>query len=84
MHSFLYISLIFSSHCINGNKGGDYIGEFINNDYNGQGAFYWKEGRKYVGQFRELCRYGKGIQYTNDGTIEREGDWIDENPVCNY
>ena len=59
-------------------EGYCYIGGFKDNLFDGHGTFYWKYGRKYVGQLKENKRFGKGIQYNEDGTIEREGDWEDE------
>ena len=30
------------------------------NKYNGQGSYYWKDGRKYVGQWKNDDKHGQG------------------------
>ena len=40
---------------------GKYVGEFQNNQYNGQGTYFFDDGRKYVGEFR-------GNEYNGHGT----------------
>ena len=59
--------------------GGDFCtGEFTADKYNGQGTYWWRNGRKYVGQFKDGKRCGQGTQYTKEAEIERQGEWDDD------
>ena len=63
-------------------KNGDfYIGEFFDGYIHGQGTYCWSNGRKYVGEWEHDDKEGKGIQYTTDGQICREGVWENDKYV---
>ncbi len=63
---------------------GRYVGTG-NNNYgcisgncdNGYGVFRWPDGEKYVGNFKNTLRYGKGTNFWPDGKIF-EGVWVDD------
>ena len=61
--------------------GDYYIGEFKGFSYDGQGTYYWQDGRRYVGHFKDKKRFGQGTQYTRDGHIEKQGEWTDDKEV---
>ena len=65
-------------------RGNYYIGEFENDKFNGDGIFWWEDGRKYVGHFKDNKRYEQGTQFTKQGEIERQGEWTDDQYVWNY
>lgn len=48
-----------------------YIGEWLNHAYHGYGTFYddASNGIIYKGEFKNCMEHGKGIGYTQDGTI---------------
>ena len=41
---------------------------------NGQGAFTWPDGRKYVGEYKDNLRMGQATFITNDGR-KYVGEW---------
>jgi hypothetical protein len=41
------------------------------------GTFTFANGNKYVCEFKDYKRNGRGIAYRADGTIERAGQWAD-------
>jgi len=48
-----------------------YVGEFMNDNYNGQGTYYSANGDRYAGSFRNGAYEGKGTLYYADGDIYR-------------
>ena len=48
-------------------NAGEYVGEFNDNEMNGQGTFTWVDGDKYVGEF-------KANQYNGQGTLTFDGN----------
>jgi hypothetical protein len=50
-------------------SGDKYVGEFMNDNYNGQGTYYSANGDRYVGSFRDGAYEGKGTLYYADGDI---------------
>ena len=52
-------------------SGDKYVGEFMNDDYNGQGTYYSSNGDRYVGSFRNGAYEGKGTLYYANGDIYR-------------
>ena len=44
-------------------------GEFLNDNFLGNGKFINEDGEYYIGQFFNSFLYGKGIVYYKDGTI---------------
>jgi len=62
----------------NGNK---YVGEWKDDEFNGQGFYLWKDGRTYVGEFKDRKKNGQGTLTNANGTIYHSGLWKDGNPV---
>jgi hypothetical protein len=58
-----------------------YEGEWKDGKPNGKGSYYWKDGRKYVGDFRNGQSHGNGALYAADGTVTYEGEWINDKPA---
>jgi len=47
---------------------------------NGKGVYYYANGNRYDGDWKDDKKNGKGIYYFADGTIEFDGNWIDNKP----
>ena len=60
-----------------------YEGDWINDEIEGNGKYYWEDGEYYIGQFKNGLRNGKGIKYYSNGNIKYEGNWIDDKFVGN-
>ena len=46
--------------------GNKYVGEWQDNDFNGQGTYTWADGTKYVGKWQDGRRNGQGtLTYAN-------------------
>ena len=56
---------------------GNYVGEFKDNRYNGQGIYRraFPQYEKYIGQFEGDRKHGRGIEYREDGSVARAGVW---------
>lgn len=73
-----------SGDCVNG-KGfyktftDDYVGQFKDGKYDGQGTWTWNNGSKYVGEFKNGKRHGKGKMTTPFG-LTYDGQWEDNEP----
>ena len=52
-----------------------------NGKWDGQGTKYYTNGTKYVGEWKDEKKHGKGTEYTADGQISREGVWADNKYV---
>lgn len=52
-----------------------YAGEWRNNRQTGRGAYSWRDGRKFVGVFKDSLPDGEGIEYRPDGSVNRSGSW---------
>lgn len=65
---------------INYDDGSQYIGEIVNGKRHGQGAYYWPDGRKYVGGFENNRATGGWLFKTVDQKAwvyqDAEGKWI--------
>ena len=48
---------------------------------NGKGTFHWKTGQKYIGEFRDNKRHGKGVMYYINGKINYSGEWINDKTI---
>ena len=56
---------------------GYYEGEVnYKEEQHGKGKFIYKNGDKYIGEYRNNKMWGKGTYYFSDGTIY-EGEWVD-------
>ena len=62
-------------------NGGEYFGDVFKGKANGQGICTWshgeRKGNKYVGQFKNDLRHGKGTYTWADGR-KYKGDWKDD------
>ena len=56
-------------------NGRKYVGEFRDNNFDGQGIYYYEDGSKYVGKFKGGMKSGYGTKYNKDGEIENQGQW---------
>ena len=57
------------------NPNGDkYVGEFMDDEYNGQGTFTWASGEKYIGEWKNDKRNGQGTNTWADGE-NYVGEW---------
>jgi hypothetical protein len=72
-----------SGNCVNGKgtyiyKDGEakYVGEFKDEEPNGEGSVFYANGERYVGQWSNGSFNGKGTLYLKDGT-EASGYWSD-------
>ena len=50
-----------------------YEGKFLYGEFNGNGTFYYEDGRKYVGQFKSNESSGQGIEFYANGNKKYEG-----------
>lgn len=48
---------------------------------NGKGAYFFEDGKKFVGYFEEGRIEGKGILYDNNGEIISKGVWQNGNLI---
>ena len=66
-------------------NGNYYKGEWADNKKNGYGIYYWAEekwaGYRYEGQWVDDKRNGQGIEYKPDGSINRQGEWVDNDCI---
>nr|WP_292859967.1 hypothetical protein [Nostoc sp. LPT] len=64
-----------------------YIGNFVNDNFDGLGKIKWKDGGEYTGQFRNGKCEGKGTFKLADGTsrsgVWKKGNLLDSNISCN-
>ena len=58
-----------------------YVGEFVNDQRNGQGSLTLVNGDKYVGKFKDDKIHGLGTLFAKDGSISNQGIWADNNFV---
>jgi len=56
--------------------GTQYVGEFKDGNYNGQGTLTFRYGQKYVGEWKDGKQNGQGTMTYPDGTVE-SGRWQD-------
>jgi hypothetical protein len=58
----------------------NYTGEFVNDLYQGQGVYRWKNGNRYEGGFFANDRHGFGTFYYSTGTVRKQlweyGDFV--------
>lgn len=53
-----------------------YVGEFLDNQYDGLGRLIFPEGGEYIGQFRNGKPEGLGLEYRPNGALRGQGEWI--------
>ena len=49
---------------------------FVNGKLEGKGTMYYKNGEKYVGEFKGNLNHGEGKYYNKSGKVIKEGKWI--------
>ena len=59
-------------------SGSKYVGEFGDDEFNGQGTFTWADGEKYVGVFKNGKANGQGT-YTYASGSKEVGEWENGN-----
>ena len=52
-----------------------YEGNFKNDNFDGLGTLYWKNGDRYEGNFVKGQQNGFGIKYAANGSIIYKGEW---------
>jgi len=64
-----------------------YIGQFVNDKFDGLGKIKWKDSSEYRGHFRDGICNGKGIFQFPDGSVKsgvwQKGDLLGSNISCN-
>ena len=60
-------------------NGGQYVGEFKNGMFHGQGIYTWASGSQYVGEWKDDVRHGQGTHTYYEDRHEKwkviEGIW---------
>ena len=58
----------------------NYTGEFLNDNFHGEGVYRWKDGQKYVGGFYASDKHGPGTFFYSTGTARQQlwnyGDFV--------
>ena len=54
-----------------------YEGDFVNDNYEGNGKYIWKDGEYYIGQWKNGLSHGKGTVCYSNGD-KYEGDWVND------
>ena len=50
----------------------------------GNGKIIFDNGEYYIGQLKNNKRHGKGVEYSKDGKIIFEGDWVEGKVKFNF
>jgi hypothetical protein len=61
------------------NNGDQYVGEFTDSKYHGQGTYTFADGSKYVGEWKDNKQHGQGT-YTYANGDKYVGEFKDDNP----
>ena len=56
-------------------QGWKYVGEWMDDQRNGQGTFTFSDGKKYIGEFKDGEYSGKGTLYGSSGLVISQGIW---------
>jgi clan AA aspartic protease (TIGR02281 family) len=56
-------------------ENGKYVGDFKNNNPNGQGVITYGGITFYVGEFKDNKYHGRGTMYAPDGSVKQAGIW---------
>ncbi|MBR3471676.1 MAG: hypothetical protein IKH22_03685 [Prevotella sp.] len=59
------------------NRGDQYVGQWKDGLFNGQGTYTWADGSKYVGQYKDDKRNGQGTYTWADGR-KYVGQWVND------
>ena len=54
----------------------EYKGDFVNDYFEGNGKYIYKDNSNYIEEFYKNFRHGKGIYYNGDKSIKYEGDFF--------
>ena len=60
--------------------GQKYVGEWKNDNKDGNGTYTWASGSKYVGEYKNGSRHGQGTHTRANGTIVHSGEWVNGDP----
>ena len=60
-----------------------YEGNYFNDKYEGEGKYFWENGKYYIGQFKDGLKNGKGTLHFSNGNIKKMGDWINDKFIEN-
>ena len=55
-----------------------YVGDFVNDKFEGQGRYNWEDCEYYIGQFINGLKNGKGTIYYEDNSIKYKGDFVND------
>lgn len=64
-------------------NAGTYKGEYLEGKANGKGEFVNQDSTRYLGEYSKGLRNGYGKEYSSNGTILNEGQWINGNLAVN-
>ena len=53
-----------------------YEGEFVNDKFEGNGKYIWKDGKYYIGEFKKGLIHGEGTLYYQNNNIQYEGEFL--------
>ena len=48
----------------------------MDDKFEGNGKYIWKDGEYYIGQYKNGLRNGKGIHFYSNGDIKLKGNWV--------
>ena len=55
----------------------EYEGDFIDDEFEGNGKYYQEDGKYYIGQFKKGKPCGYGKEYDKNGKLVYEGKFVD-------
>jgi hypothetical protein len=58
-------------------SSGSFAGEFVDGLRSGKGSYTYDNGDKFVGEYKNQQRNGRGIEYKSDGSVITSGNYID-------
>ncbi len=65
-------------------NGDRYEGEFNNEGLrHGYGTYYWADGSKFVGNWKNGKKQGNGEYYNERGVLTQKGYWIEDRLISN-
>lgn len=61
------------------NPNWGYHGELVDGKKEGMGSYFYQDGRKYIGNFKNDLPNGEGEFYNSEGALQFKGTWKDGN-----